>query len=36
MKLGDEGLVKAFPDEDEHGTVLRWNVGRTAAPRPQS
>jgi hypothetical protein len=36
MKLGDEGLVKAFPDKDEHGTVLRWNVGRTSAVRPES
>jgi predicted transcriptional regulator len=32
--LKNEGLVKAFPDKDEHGEILRWRVGRTQAPRP--
>jgi Bifunctional DNA primase/polymerase, N-terminal/AAA domain/Primase C terminal 1 (PriCT-1) len=31
--LKDEGLIKAFPVKDEHGTILRWVVTRTAAPR---
>jgi hypothetical protein len=31
--LRDEGLVKMYPDKDEHGTILRWNVGRTVASR---
>jgi excisionase family DNA binding protein len=29
--LKDDGLVKMYPDKDEHGAILRWNVGRTAA-----
>jgi hypothetical protein len=31
--LSDDGLIKMYPDKDEHGSILRWNVGRTGAPR---
>jgi AAA domain-containing protein len=31
-ELKDAGLVKVFPDKDEHGKVLQWNVARTRAP----
>jgi hypothetical protein len=31
--LADEGLVKAYPERDEYGSIERWKVGRTAAPR---
>src|SRR5262249_24620793 len=31
--LAREGLIKNYPDRDEHGSVVRWNVGRTQAPR---
>jgi predicted transcriptional regulator len=31
-KLTDEGLIRAYPDRDDSGAVLRWNVGRTLAP----
>lgn len=33
VELKDEGLVKAFPEKDETGAVVRWFVGRTQAPR---
>jgi hypothetical protein len=33
-KLSDEGLVRPSPVKDEAGTVLRWTVARTGAPRP--
>jgi hypothetical protein len=29
--LKDKGLVKAIPERDEHGTVLKWFVARTNA-----
>lgn len=32
--LRNEGLIKSYPDKDELGTILRWRVSRTAAPRP--
>lgn len=32
-KLKDEGLIRNVPDRDEHGTVKRWKVTRTQAPR---
>jgi hypothetical protein len=31
--LKNEGLVKAFPEKDETGAILRWLVGRTLVPR---
>jgi len=34
--LRKAGLIKAVPDKDEHGTVLRWKVIRTSAPRKDS
>ena len=33
-KLKDDGLVNVQPDKDEQGTILRWRVTRTGAPRP--
>jgi hypothetical protein len=30
--LKNAGLVRAIPDKDEQGTVIRWNVARTLAP----
>lgn len=33
-ELKNAGLIKAYPDKDETGAILRWNVSRTAAPRP--
>jgi predicted transcriptional regulator len=35
-RLREEGLIVARPDKDEHGTVTRWLVGRTLAPRSPS
>jgi len=32
-ELREAGLIKAVPDKDEFGTVKRWLVARTAAPR---
>ena len=32
-QLADAGLIRATPDKDEDGTVLRWWVLRTNAPR---
>jgi hypothetical protein len=32
-ELRKEGLVRAVPEKDEHGSVLRWFVSRTLAPR---
>jgi putative DNA primase/helicase len=29
VKLKDDGLVKSFPEKDEHGAVQRWIVSRT-------
>jgi hypothetical protein len=34
-KLKAEGLIKSFPDRDEFGSIVRWNIVRTSAPRPQ-
>ena len=34
VKLADDGLIRARPDKDELGTIVRWNVSRTQAPRP--
>jgi hypothetical protein len=33
-RLKDEGLIKVFPEKDEHGEITRWLVSRTQAPRP--
>jgi hypothetical protein len=33
-ELKAEGLIKAYPDKDEFGEIVRWNVGRTQAERP--
>ncbi len=33
VALKNEGLIKAHPEKDEHGTILRWIVHRTQAPR---
>jgi predicted transcriptional regulator len=33
LALKDKGLVKMYADKDEFGTILRWHVGRTLAPR---
>ena len=33
QELRDAGLIKSKADKDEHGTVLRWHVSRTNAPR---
>lgn len=33
MELSRQGLIKSVPVKDEDGTVLRWIVRRTAAPR---
>jgi hypothetical protein len=33
-QLKNEGLVKVFPKKDEHGTIERWLVTRSQAPRP--
>jgi hypothetical protein len=32
-KLKDAGLIRVHPDKDEHGTIVRWRVTRTQAPR---
>jgi predicted transcriptional regulator len=32
-KLADQGLVRAYPEKDATGAILRWNVSRTGAPR---
>ena len=32
-KLKHDGLVQPIPEKDEHGTVTRWLVARTGAPR---
>jgi putative DNA primase/helicase len=34
MDLSKEGLVKPAPERDELGTVVRWMIHRTGAPRP--
>jgi hypothetical protein len=31
--LKNAGLIKVYPDKDENGTVTRWTVFRTQAPR---
>jgi Bifunctional DNA primase/polymerase, N-terminal/AAA domain len=31
--LKNEGLIRALPEKDEMGTILRWMISRTAAPR---
>lgn len=33
-QLKDEGLIRNYPDKNEHGEIERWNVARTLAPRP--
>jgi hypothetical protein len=33
-KLKDDGLLKNYPDKDDDGTVSRWMVKRSNAPRP--
>lgn len=33
--LKDNGLIKFFPDKDEDGKIVQWNVKRTNAPRPE-
>lgn len=35
MEMKEAGLVKAIPDKDEHGTVLRWFVALTTAGATQ-
>jgi hypothetical protein len=32
--LRELGLIKLYPERDEFGSVKRWRVGRSAAPRP--
>ena len=32
--LKDEGLIKVWPEKDEYGTIVRWLIVRTQAPRP--
>jgi hypothetical protein len=32
--LKDEALIRNYPDKDEAGTITRWKVSRTLAPRP--
>ena len=32
-KLKNDGLIRSFPDKDEHGAISRWRVSRTLAPR---
>ena len=32
-RLKHDGLVRPIPEKDEHGTVIRWLVARTGAPR---
>lgn len=34
--LKNEGLIKASPAKDEHGTVTHWIISRTHAPRPEA
>jgi hypothetical protein len=34
VALKNQGLIRNVPLKDEHGTVERWMVARTAAPRP--
>ncbi|MBA3843318.1 MAG: AAA family ATPase [Actinobacteria bacterium] len=36
QKLREEGLVAARPEKDGDGTVTRWLIGRTLAPRNPS
>jgi AAA domain len=33
LELGREGLIRAIPDTDEDGEILRWLVARSRAPR---
>jgi hypothetical protein len=35
-QLKDAGLIKPFPEKDEYGTVERWTIRRTQAPREPS
>ena len=32
-KLKDDGLIRVFPEKDEHGEIARWKVSRTLAAR---
>jgi hypothetical protein len=32
-ELSGAGLVRARPEKDESGSILRWKIGRTVAPR---
>lgn len=34
--LKNQGLIRATPVKDEHGTVTHWTVGRTLAPRTEA
>jgi hypothetical protein len=33
--LKEKGLIKFFPDKDEDGKILQWNIKRTSVPRPE-
>jgi hypothetical protein len=33
VQLKSDGLIRNLPEKDEHGTVTRWIVARTNAPR---
>lgn len=33
-QLKEKGLIAFFPDKDEAGQIVQWNVKRTNAPRP--
>jgi len=33
--LKENGLIKFFPNKDEDGKILQWNITRTSVPRPQ-
>ena len=33
-RLKKDGLIKVFPDKDDTGRLLQWNIERTNAPRP--
>jgi hypothetical protein len=35
-KLKDHGLIRVFPDKNEAGQNIRWNIERTLAPRATS
>jgi hypothetical protein len=33
--LKENGLIEFFPNKDEDGKILQWNITRTSVPRPQ-